>query len=68
MQHQMGNYCGPAAATEAASSALDEGEEGDAVLWCNGEKPDGGKVVFSHFHTENRNMCMWEEGSHGAET
>lgn len=68
MQHQMGNYCGPATIAEAASSVQGEGEEGDAILWCSGEKPDRGKVVFSHFHIENRNVCMCGESSHGAET
>lgn len=67
-QHQMENYCGAATTAEAASSVLDEGEEGDAILQCNGERSDRGKAVFSHFHMENRNVCLCGEGSHGAET
>lgn len=64
-QHQMDNYCGPATTAEAASSVLDERE--DAILWCNDERPDRGKVGFSIFHLQNRNMYMCGEGTHGAE-
>lgn len=67
-QHQMDNYCGATTTTEAASPVPDEGEGGDAILWCNGGRPDRGKMVFSDFHMENRNVCLCGEGSHGAET
>lgn len=68
MQHQVDNCCGATPTTEEVSSVAGEGGEGVAIFWCPGERPERGKGAFSHFHTDNRSVCLYGEGSHGAET
>jgi len=68
MQYQVDNYCGATATTAEVRSVVGEGGEGVAIFWCPGERPDRGKGVFSHFHTDDRSVRLSGEGSHRAET